>query len=280
MTDQRFVGRCAVVTGAASGIGRAITQRFVADRGTVVAGDIDAGGLRSLHDEHGDSVAVLRSDVTDEDDVAALVALGVERFGGVDAAFNVAGGNRPGLITEMTEVDWDFTVALCLKSVFFGVKHAARQMAAAGNGGAIVNIASLNSRVPMVFGAAYSAAKAGVASLTQSAAIELGDLGIRVNTVSPGLTATPLIGPMMSIPGADQAFTNQIPLRRPAQPDDIAGAATFLASDDAAYINGVNLFVDGGWEHTAYPDLRRVMKSGSTAADPGAEHPPAGEATT
>ena len=183
--------------------------------------------------------------------------------------FNVAGGNRPGLITEMTEADWDFTVALCLKSVFFGVKHAARQMTDSGTRGAIVNIASLNSRVPMVFGAAYSAAKAGVASITQSAAIELGDLGIRVNTVSPGLTATPLIGPMMSIPGAEQAFTNQIPLRRPAEPHDIAGAATFLAGDDAAYINGVNLFVDGGWEHTAYPDLRRVMQSGS-GAEPGA----------
>jgi meso-butanediol dehydrogenase/(S,S)-butanediol dehydrogenase/diacetyl reductase len=279
MTDQRFAGRCAVVTGAASGIGRAIAQRFVADGGTVVAGDIDAGGLQSLQDELGGSVFVLRCDVTNEDDVAALIAHGAERFGVVDAVFNVAGGNRAGLITEMTEADWDFTVALCLKSVFFGVKHAARQMTAAGTRGAIVNIASLNSRVPMVFGAAYSASKAGVASLTQSAAIELGDSGIRVNTVSPGLTATPLIGPMMSIPGAEQAFENQIPLRRPAQPDDIAGAATFLASDDAAYINGVNLFVDGGWEHTAYPDLRRLMQSGP-AAEPGVEHPAEGEALT
>ncbi len=196
-----------------------------------------------------------RCDVTNEDDVAALVALD----GRLDAMFNVAGGNRPGLITEMTEVDWDFTVALCLKSVFFGVKHAARRMATAGAPGAIVNIASLNSRVPMVFGAAYSAAKAGVASLTETAAIELGDLGIRVNTVSPGLTETPLIGPMMSIPGAEAAFMGQIPLRRPAQPDDVAAAATFLASDDATYITGANLFVDGGWEHTAYPDLRRMI---------------------
>jgi NAD(P)-dependent dehydrogenase (short-subunit alcohol dehydrogenase family) len=124
----------------------------------------------------------------------------------------------------------------------------------------------------MVFGAAYSAAKAGVASLGQSAAIELGDLGIRVNTVSPGLTDTPLIGPMMSIPGADAAFANQIPLRRPARPDDIAGAATFLASDDAAYINGVNLFVDGGWEHTAYPDLRRVMAAAQAPGDTPDRH--------
>jgi meso-butanediol dehydrogenase/(S,S)-butanediol dehydrogenase/diacetyl reductase len=264
MTDQRFAGRHAVVTGAASGIGRAIARRFVADGGTVAAGDIDEDGLRSLHEELGDAVAIRRSDVTSERDVAELIALDADRFGPLDAMFNVAGGNRPGLITETTEADWDFTVALCLKSVFFGVKHAARRMTADGSRGAIVNIASLNSRVPMVFGAAYSAAKAGVASLTQSAAIELGDLGIRVNTVSPGLTATPLIGPMMSIPGAETAFMQQIPLRRAAQPDDIAAAATFLAGDDAAYITGVNLFVDGGWEHTAYPDLRRMI--GATPA--------------
>jgi NAD(P)-dependent dehydrogenase (short-subunit alcohol dehydrogenase family) len=259
MTDQRAAGRHAVVTGAASGIGRAIARRFVADGGTVTAGDIDDDGLRSLRDELGDAVAVLRCDVTVEDDVASLVRLSAERFGAVDAMFNVAGGNRPGLITELTEADWDHTVALCLKSVFFGVKHAARQMIADGTQGAIVNIASLNSRVPMVFGAAYSAAKAGVVSLSQTAAIELGDRGIRVCTVSPGLTETPLIGPMMSIPGADDAFASRIPLRRPAQPDDIAAAAVFLASEDAVYITGVNLFVDGGWELTAYPDLRRLI---------------------
>jgi len=263
MTSSRFEGRTAVVTGAASGIGRAIARRVVAEGGSVIAGDVDEDGLRSLRDELGGAVEVLRCDVTDEGAVVGLIERSADR--GLDAMFNVAGGNRPGLITDMTEADWDFTVSLCLKSVFFGVKHAARQMTAAGTGGAIVNIASLNSRVPMVFGAAYSAAKAGVVSLTQSAAIELGDRGIRVSAVSPGLTATPLIGPMMSIPGADEAFMQQIPMGRPAQPDEIAGAALFLASDDAAYITGVNLFVDGGWEHTAYPDLRRVMASGAAA---------------
>lgn len=268
MTDQRFAGRHAVVTGAASGIGRAIASRFVADGGTVAAGDIDEDGLRSLREELGEAASILRCDVTVEADVEALIGLDDVGSGRLDAVFNVAGGNRAGLISDLSEQDWDFTIALCLKSVFLGVKHAARRMEAAGTRGAIVNIASLNSQVPMVFGAAYSAAKAGVASLSQSAAIELGDLGIRVNTVSPGLTATPLIGPMMAIPGADDAFMRQIPLRRPAQPDDIASASTFLASDEAAYITGVNLFVDGGWQHTAYPDLRRVMAAADAGAAP------------
>jgi meso-butanediol dehydrogenase/(S,S)-butanediol dehydrogenase/diacetyl reductase len=204
-------------------------------------------------------VVTRHADVTVEADVAALVDGCVDHAGTIDAMFNVAGGSRPGLIVDQSETDWKATIDLCLTSVFFGTKHAAARMIAAARGGAIVNIASLNARVPMVFGAAYSAAKAGVVSLTRSAAIELGDHGIRVTAVCPGLTATPLVGPMLSIPGAEQAFQQQIPLRRPAEPEDIAAAALFLASDDAAYITGADLFVDGGWQHTAYPDLRRLL---------------------
>jgi NAD(P)-dependent dehydrogenase (short-subunit alcohol dehydrogenase family) len=263
---NRFTGRHAVVTGAASGIGLAITRRFTAEGGLVVAGDVNADGLAALQSELGDLVVTIRSDVTVEDDVAGIVAECEARFGPIDAMFNVAGATRAALIVDLSEQDWDFTVDLCLKGVFFGVKHAARAMSAAGRGGAIVNIASLNARVPMVFGAAYAAAKAGVVSLTHSAAVELGDLGIRVTAVLPGLTNTPLIGPMMSLPGADEAFMARIPLRRQASPEDIAAAAVFLASDDATYITGTDLVVDGGWERTAYPDLRRLLSG--DPADP------------
>lgn len=254
----RFAGRHAVVTGAASGIGLAIARRVVEEGGMVVAGDVNAAGLEALA---GERVVTMHADVTVEDDVAGLVAACQQQFGSVDAVFNVAGASRGSLLVDMTEQDWDFTVDLCLKGVFLGVKHAARAMAE-GGGGAIVNIASLNARVPMVFNAAYSAAKAGVVSLTHSAAIELGDAGVRVNAVLPGLTATPLIGPMMMLPGAEAAFMERIPLRRPATPDDIAAGALFLASDDAAYITGTELVIDGGWERTAYPDLRRLLAGG------------------
>ena len=256
---QRFEGKVAAVNGAASGIGRAIVQRVVAEGGSVAAGDIAAEGLESLQAELGDAVATRTGDVTLESDAAALVALAVDRFGELDAAFHVAGASRPALIVDMTEEDWDFTVDLCLKGVFLGVKHAAKRMVEQGRGRVIVNIASLNSRVPMFFGAAYSAAKAGVVSLGQSAALELGEHGIRVSTVSPGLTATPLVTPLLDIPAAHSAYMDRIPLRRAATPADIAAAATFLASDDAAYVTGVNLFVDGGWEQTGYPDLRPMI---------------------
>jgi meso-butanediol dehydrogenase / (S,S)-butanediol dehydrogenase / diacetyl reductase len=257
---QRYEGKVAVVNGAASGIGRAITRRIVAEGGRVAAGDVAAEGLQSLQSELGDSVGTSVGDVTVEADAEALVALAVDRFGGLDVAFHVAGASRGALLVDLTEEDWDFTVDLCLKGVFLGIKHAARRLIDQGRGGAIVNIASLNSRVPMFFGGAYSAAKAGVVSLGQTAALELGAHGIRVSTVSPGLTATPLVAPITDVPGAEQAYLDRIPLGRPAQPEDIAAAATFLASDDGAYISGSNLFVDGGWEQTGYPDLRPMFQ--------------------
>jgi NAD(P)-dependent dehydrogenase (short-subunit alcohol dehydrogenase family) len=132
-------------------------------------------------------------------------------------------------------------------------------MIAKGTGGAFVNISSLNSRVPMYFGSSYCAAKAGVAMLSQCGALELGEHGIRVSAVSPGLTVTPLVQPLLDVPNALQAYLDRIPLGRAATPEDIAASALFLASDDASYISGVNLFVDGAWEQTGYPDLRPLI---------------------
>lgn len=256
MIPNRFDGKVAVVTGAASGIGRAVTRRWVAEGGRVAAGDVNVDGLAELQSDLGDGVATMPCDVTNEGQVEGLVSLAVQRLGRLDAAFCVAGASRGALIMDMTEEDWDFTVDLCLKGVFFGTKHAARAMVAAGTHGAIVNIASLNSRVPMFFGSAYSAAKAGVASLGQSAALEFAEHGIRVNTVSPGLTDTPLVAPLTGLDSVRNAYMDRIPMKRAATPDDIAATCLYLASDDAGYVTGVNLFVDGGWEQTGYPDLR------------------------
>jgi NAD(P)-dependent dehydrogenase (short-subunit alcohol dehydrogenase family) len=259
MTEGRYAGKVAVVTGAGSGIGQAITRRVVAEGGSVAAGDIVPEGITALAAELGERCVPVSCDVTREADVEALVGAAVDRFGGVQVGFNVAGGSRPGLLHEMSEEDWDWTVDLCLKGVFLAMKHEARAMLSQGTGGAIVNISSLNSRVPMFFGAAYCAAKAGVVALTQTGALEFGEHRVRVTAVSPGLTATPLVQPLLEVPAARQAFMDRIPLGRAATPEDVAAAATFLGSDDAAYISGVNLFVDGAWEQTAYPDLRRHL---------------------
>ena len=155
VVEGRYDGKVTLVTGAASGIGRATAARLVAEGALVVGGDVNTTGLAELAAQLGERFVGRRCDVTIESDVVALVATAVEQFGGLHAAFNIAGASRPGLIVELSEEDWDFTVDLCLKGVFFGVKHAGKQMIAQGRGGAIVNIASLNSRVPMFFGVAY-----------------------------------------------------------------------------------------------------------------------------
>jgi meso-butanediol dehydrogenase / (S,S)-butanediol dehydrogenase / diacetyl reductase len=246
---DRFAGKVAVVTGAASGIGLAITKRLLAEGAKVVGSDLQA--LPEL----GDRFVGIEGDVTQESSAEALVATAVDRFGGVHAAFNVAGGSRSGYIVDLAEADWDFTVDLCLKGVFLGIKHQARQMMRQGNG-AIVNIASLNAHVPMHAGSAYVAAKSGVEMLSRNGALEMAEFGIRVNAILPGLVQTPLTRRHFDNPAALAAFEQRIPMGRPAQPEEIAAPALYLASDDASYVNGASLLVDGAWAVSGYPDMR------------------------
>ena len=257
VTKDRFEGKVAVVTGAASGIGLAITQRLLAEGAKVVGCDLRAIETLSL----GPDFVGIAGDVTLEATADELVTTAVERFGGVHAAFNVAGGSRPGYIVDLAEADWDFTVDLCLKGVFLGMKHQARQMmrqgaGAPGGGGSIVNIASLNAHVPMHAGAAYVAAKAGVEMLSRNGALEFSEFGIRVNAILPGLVQTPLTRRHFDNPDALAAFVQRIPMGRPAQPEEIASPALYLASDDASYVNGASLLVDGAWAVSGYPDMR------------------------
>jgi NAD(P)-dependent dehydrogenase (short-subunit alcohol dehydrogenase family) len=256
LTD-RFGAKVAVVTGAASGIGLAIAKRLLREGAKVVGSD-----LRPI-EELGPGFVGIEADVTQESAAEALVATAVNRFGAVHAAFNVAGGARSGYIVDLAESDWDFTVDLCLKGVFLGMKHQARQMMrqATGKGGArgaasIVNIASLNAHVPMHAGSAYVAAKAGVEMLSRNGALEFAPFGIRVNAILPGLVQTPLTRRHFDNPDALAAFGQRIPMGRPAQPEEIAAPALYLASDDASYVNGASLLVDGAWAVSGYPDMR------------------------
>lgn len=255
-SGNRFEGKVALVTGAASGIGRAIASRLVADGAKVLGGDLNEDLLAEVAGALGGSFQPMMADVTAEDGCEALVAACADRLGGLDMAFNVAGGNRPGYIVDQSAEDWSFTVDLCLTSVFLGMKHQARQMIRSGTRGSIVNIASVNARIPMFAGSAYVAAKAGCEAITKNGALEFAEHGIRVNAILPGLVQTPLTRRHFDNKDAHAAFMERIPQGRAAQPEEIAAPAVFLASDDASYVNGTGLVVDGAWSVTTYPDMR------------------------
>jgi NAD(P)-dependent dehydrogenase (short-subunit alcohol dehydrogenase family) len=263
-SNLRFADKVAIVTGGASGIGEAIVRQLLAEGARVVVADINEARLNLLAPELGDRCLTVRTDVTRETDIEALVAAALRRFGKIDVAFNVAGAARMAAITEQSEADWDFPLDLCLKGAFLSMKHIGRQMIASGTRGAIVNVASLNCQIPGWGMAAACAAKAGLEMLGKSGCLEFGEHGIRVNTVSPGLTKTPASAFMPK--EMVDSFLERIPLQRVATPEDQAQACLFLASDAAAYITGANLFVDGGWAHTAYPDMRPYYGKGSKGA--------------
>jgi meso-butanediol dehydrogenase / (S,S)-butanediol dehydrogenase / diacetyl reductase len=250
---KRFDGKVALVAGGASGIGLAMVRRLLDEGARVVAADVNAERLAALN---ADGVATVAGNVTVEADVTRMVASAVDRFGALHCAFNVAGASKPGYIVDLTEQDWDFTVDLCLKGVFLGMKHQARQMMAQRTGGTIVNIASLNAHVPMHAGSAYVSAKAGAEALTKNGALEFAPYGIRVNAVLPGLVQTPLTRRHFDNPDALAAFVERIPMGRPAQPEEIAAPSLYLASDDASYVSGASLLVDGAWAVSGYPDMR------------------------
>jgi NAD(P)-dependent dehydrogenase (short-subunit alcohol dehydrogenase family) len=246
-----------VITGGASGIGLATARRFVAEGGSVVVGDRDERALEALSAEGVDSLSTAPCDVTSEADVERLIAVTVERFGRLDIAFANAGIGSSTPIVDSDHADWSKVVDVCLGGPFLTIKHAAPAMT---DGGSIVVTTSLNAVQPGIGMSAYCTAKAGAAMLVQVAALELGPAGIRVNAVAPGLVRTGLTDPIWMIPPIVDAYEENTPLGRHAQPDEIANLVTFLASDEAAFITGSQYLVDGGAHTMRYPDVLSVLR--------------------
>ena len=254
----RLDGKVAVITGGASGIGAATAALFVAEGATVLIGDLQAEVGEETAAAWGADGAFQRCDVSKEDDVAALVAGAVDRWGRLDIIYNNAGfGGAIGPIASINAADFDLTFDVLLKGVFFGMKHAAPVMVAQGSGSIIstASVAGLNTgSAPHL----YNVAKAGVIQLTKSVANELAEASVRVNCICPGFIATPLAaGRPISYGGRDAAEArvqkmregtdDAQPMHRVGEAIDIANAALFLASDESEWITGIDLVVDGGY---------------------------------
>ena len=243
-------GKVAIITGGASGMGKAASILFAKEGANVVVADLNVKGGEEVAAEaskSGNACVFQRTDVAQEADVKALVARAVAAFGGLDIMFNNAGiGGAVGPLEEISVEDWDKTQAVCLRGVFLGIKHSVGAMRPRG-GGAIVNTASIAGvwGYPMLH--AYSAAKAGVVNLTRSAALEFAADGIRVNCIAPGGVATPIVGAVGANKEAVEAtLARGQPVPRAGQPDDIAYAALYLAGPNAGFVTGHTLVVDGG----------------------------------
>ncbi len=241
MSATRLAGKIAIVTGGLSGIGDAVARRMAEEGATVIAADL-ATDATTLSDG---TIAPFRADVADPASVAALVQAVLARHGRIDCLVNSAGIGTDTPFLDTSLATFDRIIAVNLRGTFIVGQAVARAMRDTG-GGAIVNVASVAGVVGSVGRSAYGASKGGVVLLSQVMAVDLADDGIRVNVLAPGPVETPLVAQMHSA-AIRQRWADMVPLRRYAQPEEMAGAVVFLCSDDASYMTGHVLAVDGGF---------------------------------
>lgn len=249
---NRLAGKVAVITGGASGIGGAASRLFVAEGAKVIVADrqepLDKA-LAELIAASPDAIRFVKTDVTREDEVRAAVAAGVSAWGKVDTAVACAGVPGQGSDVDLTEDEWDRIFAVNAKGVFFLTKHAVPELVNAG-GGAIINISSAYGVVGAPGFAAYCGSKGAVRTFTKSTAIEHAAQGVRANSIHPGVIETPMLQGIFDRSGDPEAtraaFSAQQPNGYNGVPEDIAWGCVYLASDEARFVNGVELPIDGG----------------------------------
>ena len=252
---MRFAGKVAVVTGAASGIGKAAVLKLAGEGAHVFAADIDEAGGRALAEQSNGRIEFIRCDVTKPADIEALMNEAAARAGGIDIVFNnaAAGGDRAP-IDEITPEGWDMSMNLILRSVAMGIRYASPHMKGR-KGASIVNTASVAALGAGYSPTAYAVAKAGVLHLTKVAATDLAQYGIRVNAICPGFINTNIFTESLEVPEASKDAAKAIiadmsahaqPVARGGQPEDIANAVAYLASEEASFMTGTHMLVDGG----------------------------------
>jgi len=253
---SRLAGKIAVVTGAASGIGRACLERFAAEGAHVVGADVQRGAARDL----------VSLDVRDEAAVAQLVQQVAREHGRLDVVVNAAGVAGGGPVHLLDAAAWDRVLDVNLKGTFLVCKHALAQMlkqpAIDGERGAIVNLASIEGLEGTAGGSAYNASKGGVVLLTKNLAIDYGRSGIRANAICPGFIETPMLESVLGAPamaGVREEIRREHKLRRFGRPEEIAAVACFLAGADASFVSGQAIAVDGGFTAGRDPHVTELM---------------------
>ncbi|MDX1805518.1 MAG: SDR family oxidoreductase [Paenisporosarcina sp.] len=241
---MRLQDKVAIVTGGASGIGEFTVREMLKQGAKVVIADFDDAGGQKLADELGEGVSFIHVDVSNEEQVEAMVKHSVDTFGKVDILFSNAGIGSTGSTDELSLEDWNKTISVNLSGVFLCAKYALKEMVKQGSG-SIVNCASILGHVGQAATASYTAAKGGVVNMTRALSVEYASQGIRVNAVCPGYINTPLLDQL------DDATRKHLvslhPLGRLGESHEVANAVVFLASDEASFVTGANLLVDGGY---------------------------------
>jgi NAD(P)-dependent dehydrogenase (short-subunit alcohol dehydrogenase family) len=245
----RLKDKVAIVTGGGSGIGRGVCLAYAREGAHVVVADINLQGAKETVKEieaAGHQGLAVQTDVSDPAQVNAMVAAARAAFGRIDVLFNGAGITAPASLLDTTVEQWDRILTVNLRGQFLCLQAAARVMVEQGRG-KIINVTSILGVQARITRGAYGASKAGVISLTQTAAVELGPHGVYANAIAPGSIETPMVMSAPSTPEQTQRKIAAIPLRRRGGPDDLTGPAIFLASDESDYVTGMVMTVDGGF---------------------------------
>jgi len=248
---MRLKGKVAIITGAGSGIGQGVAIKFAKEGASSLLVDISDAGLKetaSLVQKAGGKAATMKADVRDRGQLKAIVPKAAQQFGTVDILVNNAGVSKPAFYPDYAVEDIDLILDVNLKAPFILSQHFGRYLVANKKPGRIVNISSINAEKATMMGStAYCASKGAVRQLTRTAAYDLGPFGITVNAVGPGHTRTGMTRPLFAENAArEREWAEKTPLRRIAEPEDIANAVAFLASDEASYITGQSVYVEGG----------------------------------
>lgn len=233
--------KVAIVTGAASGIGRAIADDFISQGAKVIYSDISE--IKAL----AENAKYFQADVSKSEEVKKLIDFAVAEFGSLEVMVNNAGIGSLGGILEENDDNFAKVIDINLKGVFYGVREAGKYMAENNINGSIINMSSILGEVGFKGAISYCASKGAVAQLTKASAIDLADKNIRVNAIGPGFIKTAMTEELLKNPDFNKLITSSTPLGRVGEPQEIAGLATFLASDKASYITGQIMFADGGW---------------------------------